>query len=156
MVGINGIDTDMLKVIIDSGSDITLISDDALSSLSQTSCMHKGQCVNLIQITCSSTQINFSTEDGLIKVNVDAYMVKGMIAPLILGNDFDNQYSISVIHCNGESFLSFRDTGRETKVTNSMSSILEDSAGHMLKVQILPDESQKLPRPKVHRKAQKM
>ncbi len=53
MVGINRIDTDMLKVIIDSGSDITLISDDALSSLSQTPHMHEGQQMNLIQITGS-------------------------------------------------------------------------------------------------------
>ncbi|THU78232.1 hypothetical protein K435DRAFT_811723 [Dendrothele bispora CBS 962.96] len=63
---VNGFE-DAVRVIIDSGSDITLISQDALAAL------------------------------GPVKIAVEAYVVKDMSTPLILGNDFATQYSLSIL-----------------------------------------------------------
>ena len=52
----------------------------------------------------------FHTLDGPIKINVEAYVVKGMSTPLILGNDFMDQYSISVICQEGSCMIEFRDS----------------------------------------------
>ncbi len=152
-VGINGIDTDRLKVIIDSGSDITLISEEALNNLSKVPRVHEGQHINLIQVTGSSVisgfvriDLYFDTDKGPIKVNIDAYVVRGMTTPFILGNDkFADQYSISVICRGGESFLSFGDTDCETKVLSSMSPTLTDSAGQTFKVEVLLERHTELP-----------
>jgi len=41
------------------------------------------------------SRLYFHTPDGPVKINVEAYVVKGMTSPFILGNDFADQYSIS-------------------------------------------------------------
>ena len=61
----------------------------------------------------------FSTDQGPIQADVEAYIVKGMTTPLILGNDFADQYSLSIIRNNGDSILKFADTGRSMKLENS-------------------------------------
>ncbi|PBK93494.1 hypothetical protein ARMGADRAFT_1030119 [Armillaria gallica] len=133
---INGLDTDVLKVIVDSRSDITLILEEPLNKLSKVPRVHK--------------DLYFKTDQEPVKVNVDAYVVKGMTTPFILGNDFADQYSISVMQCKGESYLSFGDTERETKVLSSTSSTLTDSMGQSFKVEVLPAAHPKLPRSKAH------
>ena len=66
--------------------------------------LQQGQRVNLVQVTRNASisgyvdiDLYFHTPDGPVKINVEAYVVKGMSTPLILGNDFADQYSISVI-----------------------------------------------------------
>ena len=92
------------KVIIDSGANITLISLETLNSIKPTPKVRTGQRVNLIQVTGSSTISGFvslpifiDTEEGPIEVLLEAYVVKGMTTPFILGNDFADQYGISLI-----------------------------------------------------------
>ncbi|PBK88560.1 hypothetical protein ARMGADRAFT_855330, partial [Armillaria gallica] len=159
---INSIKTDTLKVIIDSGSDITLISESALNSLSKTPRVHEGQKINLVQVTGSASisgyvklDLYFDTEEGPVKINVDAYVVKGMTTPLILGNDFADQYSLSIVHRAGDSFLSFGDTGRELKVSSSLSPTMIDATGQTFQVKVSQDTVSNLPRNKAHCKAQK-
>ena len=89
-------------IIIDSGSDITLISAKTLESLSGSPKMKKGQKINLVQVTGKGSisgyvelELYFNTKDGPVKIKVEAYVVKGMTT-LILGNDFADQYSLSV------------------------------------------------------------
>ncbi len=93
-----------MPVIVDSGSDITLISQMALQTLTSRPKICMGQKINLIQVTGNSTisgyvNINlfFEMKEGPIKMNVDAYIVNGMTTPFILGNDFADQYSISIL-----------------------------------------------------------
>ncbi|PBL04509.1 hypothetical protein ARMGADRAFT_864912, partial [Armillaria gallica] len=124
--GINGVGLDTVPVIVDSGSDITLISHDALQSLSSKPKIRMGQKINLVQVTGNSTisgyvnlDLFFETTEGPVKMNVDAYIVNGMTAPFILGNDFADQYSISILRRGSSSFLSFGDSGREAEVENS-------------------------------------
>ncbi len=85
--------------------------------------------INLIQVTGTSTisgfvniNLYFNTDEGPVQLNVDAYIVKGMTAPFILGNDFADQYSLSIIREGGDSFLSFGDTGWQVQVKSSTSS----------------------------------
>jgi len=66
--------------------------------------VRQGQKINLVQVTGNASisgyievDIYFHTPDGMVKINVKAYVVKGMASPFILGNDFADQYSISVI-----------------------------------------------------------
>ncbi len=103
MASVNSLHRDKIKVIIDSGSDITLISQEALRNLSHSLTIRAGQQINLVQVTGSSSisgfvklDLDFDTEQGPVKINVEAYVVKGMTTPFILGNDFVDQYSISV------------------------------------------------------------
>jgi len=41
---------------------------------------------------------------------VEAYVIKGMSTPFILGNDFADQYSILVIRQEGSYFIEFGDS----------------------------------------------
>lgn len=90
-----------------------------------------------------------------MKINVDAYIVRGMSTPFILGNDYADQYSISIIRREGESFLSFGDTGRELKVENSTSSSFLDDRGNTFKVRVIAEASTRFAKIKAHRKSQK-
>ncbi|KAJ3978288.1 hypothetical protein F5890DRAFT_1392988, partial [Lentinula detonsa] len=101
---INSRDNNPVPVIFDTGSDITLISYTALQGLSKPPRVRAGQKINLVQVT-GQTQIEgfvpidliFETNKGLVKMGVEAYVVKGMSAPFIFGNDFADQYAISMI-----------------------------------------------------------
>ncbi|KAF9004147.1 hypothetical protein BDZ89DRAFT_903935, partial [Hymenopellis radicata] len=101
---VGGIEQDNIDVVLDSGSDITLISEKAWKKLSTHPKARKGQRVNLKQVTGTSVIDEFTTIDlffetnkGPVQLKVDAYIVKGMTAPFILGNDFAEQYSLSLI-----------------------------------------------------------
>ncbi|KAJ3717173.1 hypothetical protein C8R42DRAFT_744318 [Lentinula raphanica] len=128
---INNKEEEPVPVIFDSGSDITLISAKTLSKLAKPPRTRTGQKINLVQVT-GQTQIErytvldliFETETGPVKMNVEAYIVRGMSAPLILGNDFADQYSISTIRKEGKTHLEFGSTGRR----------LEGFSGRMAKL----------------------
>jgi len=62
-----------------------------------------------------------TTPEGPIKIKVEAYVIKGMNNPLILGNDFADQYSRSVKRLEGRTFLEFGDSGRSLNIVNSIS-----------------------------------
>ena len=90
-------------IIINSRSDITLILEKALKGLLEAPKIKKGQKINLVQVTGKASisgyvelELYFCTKEGPVKIKVKAYVVKGMITPLILGNDFADQYSLSV------------------------------------------------------------
>ena len=122
------IDGPPTKIIIDSGSDITLVSPEAIQSMRLPLKMHQGKQVQLSQVTAKTTisgyvdlPLIFTTDQGPIQADVEAYIVKGMTTPLILGNDFADQYSLSIIRDNGESVLKFANTRRSMKLENSTS-----------------------------------
>ena len=99
----NSIDKNLAKVIVDSGSDITLISQKLLTEMLAQVKLRQGQKINLVQVTGNASISGYVdidlyfTPDGLVKINVEAYVVKGMSTLFILGNDSADQYSISVI-----------------------------------------------------------
>jgi hypothetical protein len=70
--------------------------------------VRQGQRINLVQVTRNAiisgyveVDLYFHTPKGLVKINVEAYVVNGISSPFIPGNDFADQYLISVIQQEG-------------------------------------------------------
>ena len=129
------------QLISDSGSDITLISHKLLNSLPKPPRIHSGERINLIQVTGSATlggyvtlPLEFETNEGAVIMEVEAYVVKGMNTPFILGNDFGDQYQLSLVRKEEKSFLTFGDTGRQVEVYNSLNPSLVDEMGHTFRI----------------------
>ena len=55
-------------------------------------------------------------------MDIDAYIVKDMNAPLILGNDFADQYSLSILQENGSTSLKLGNSGRTIPLNSSVKS----------------------------------
>ena len=149
-------------LVADSGSDITLISQKTLSTMENPPKIKTGQKINLIQVTGTSkisgyvtVPIYFDSDSGPVQIEVEAYVVKGMTTPIILGNDFADQYSISLIREGSESFLLFGDTGRKTKIENSVSTPLKDENGHAFNIKTLPNLASLTSKFKAHRRLKK-
>lgn len=109
---------ELVPIIIDSGSDITLISEKAVERMTIQPKIRTGQRINLIQVTGNTVitgyialNLYFETEEGPVLIRVEAYVVKGMSTPFILGNNFTDQYSISLLRENGQSSLVFGQSG---------------------------------------------
>ena len=124
------IDGPTAEIIIDSGSDITLMSQKLFSSMPEEirPKTHLGKKINLSQVTSQSfiqdyvgVPLFFKTPKGPVSIYVIAYVVKGMTTPFILGNDYADQYSLSIERKEGESTLHFGETGRSMKISNSVS-----------------------------------
>ena len=152
-----------IQVIVDSGSDITLISQQALDQMIKPPKVRSGQRIKLVQVT-GNTIINgyvaldlyFETEKGPVLMKVEAYVVKGMSTPFILGNDFTDQYSISLLRNDGQSSLLFGESGRSKKVHNTVTSPFLDEDGHAFKILVRPGITSKVLKAKAHRKSQKL
>jgi transposase InsO family protein len=147
------------EITADSGSDITLISQKALSEMERPPKVRTGQRVNLIQVTGVSKisgfvtlPVFFDTNEGPVQVDIEAYVVKGMTTPLILGNDFADQYSISLLRDGSDSYLTFGDTGRRTQIVNSVGSSFITEEGHTFKIRTMPDMVSLTSKFKAHRK----
>jgi len=117
------------KLILDSGSDITLISSSVLGSIDPKPKVKIGQRINLVQVTGKASisgfvqmTIYFETEQGPIAMPIEAYVVKGMNAEFILGNDFADQYCLSILRSDTGSVLRFGESGRTMPLENSISS----------------------------------
>ena len=151
-----------IPIIIDSGSDITLISQKTLDQMSKPPKVRTGQRIKLVQVTGNATitgyvalDIYFETKEGPVLIKVEAYIVKGMSAAFILGNDFADQYSISLLREEGRSTLLFGKSGRAKEVHNSVTTTFLDEDGHAFKVRVRPNITSKVLKAKVHRKSQK-
>lgn len=102
-----------------------------------------------------SLDLIFETLEGPVKMNVEAYVVKGMTAPFILGNDFADQYSISTIRELGRTFIQFGDSNRRIEVQNSVTSPFMDEDGHAWKVRVRKEAANKFEKASRHRRNQK-
>ena len=69
---------------------------------------------------CSSDL--FETNGNTVSLKLEAYIVKDMNAPLILGNDFADQYSLSIIRDNGNTSLKLGDSGHTIPLDSSVES----------------------------------
>ena len=128
------------SVIIDSGSNISLISSQLIPQIQPTPKIKTGQKIKISQVTgWSSTDeyvnidLYFDMEDGPVKLNLEAYVVKDMNAPIILGNEFADQYSLSIIWNEEGTTLQLGTSGRSISLTNSVeSSYLDVKAYNLL------------------------
>ena len=130
-----------VPVIIDSGSDITLISDKQLAELSDPPRIRAGQRINLVQVT-GSTKIDgfvaiplfFDTPQGPVQLDTEAYVVQHMSTPFILGNDFQDQFGLSIVRKEGAVSLVFGDSERSIPVECSTTPSLIDDGGHAFNI----------------------
>src|SRR3979490_325976 len=151
------------NLVADSGSDITLISQGALSQMDNPPKIRTGQKVNLIQVTGTSKisgyvslPIIFETDSGPVQIDVEAYVVKGMTTPVILGNDFADQYSISIVREESSTYLMFGNSGRRTMIQNSVGATLQGDEGHTFKIRTIPNLPSLLAKFKAHRHAKNL
>jgi hypothetical protein len=138
--------TSMTSHNVNSGSDITLISQKTVDALGTKLKTCAGQCIKLIQVTGNTIisgyvchDLIFNTPNGPVKINVKAYVVKGMSTPYILGSDLANQYSISVLWNEGLSSVLFGSSGQQVPVNNSTSSPSLDKDGHAFRIHVQSD-----------------
>jgi hypothetical protein len=95
-------------------------------------------------------------DEGSVKLNVEAYVVKEMTILFILGNNFTDQYLILVIRENGDAHLQFENSGRRLKVATSTSPPLIDEDGHAFKIKAFPRIAQHGPKAQIYRQNQKL
>lgn len=129
------------EITIDTGSDITLISESTWKEMNSPPKLRNGEKVNLIQVTGSTSisgyiqlPVYIETNRGPVEIHVEAYVVKGMTTPFILGNDFADQYSISIIREEDRAYLKFGETGRITPIENSIGPTLLDTNGNKFNI----------------------
>ena len=111
----------------------------------------EGQKINLVQVTGNASisgyvdiDLYFHTPDGPVKINVEAYVVKGMGTSFILGNNFTDQYSILVIQQEETCFIEFGDSNQMMPVNNLVSPPFIDEEGHTFKLRILNSSTQSI------------
>ncbi|KZT31494.1 hypothetical protein SISSUDRAFT_1101501 [Sistotremastrum suecicum HHB10207 ss-3] len=132
-----------IEITVDTGSEITLISHDALSSMDLPPKVKQGQQVKLIEVTGSSSvtgyvniPVFFNTDSGSIRLDLEAYVVKGMSTPFILGNDFADQFSISILRESDQTRLQFSEAKWCTSVKTSAVDPYTDVEGKSFKVRV--------------------
>jgi hypothetical protein len=155
-------DSQLMELVIDSGSDITLISENCLKNLSGPPKMKTGQKINLVQLTGAASitgyinlPIFFSTPSGPVRMDVEAYVVKGMTAPLILGNDFADQFDLSLLRQDGNTKLLLGSSQRYVYVENSTSPLV-DTNGQPLKIRVNSPPDSKCYRIIAHKRRQRL
>ncbi|KIM72780.1 hypothetical protein PILCRDRAFT_93324 [Piloderma croceum F 1598] len=123
---------------------ISSLSSNPTKGLENPPKIKQGQKINLVQVIGNalisgfvSLDLFFQTPKGPVKINVEAYVVKGMSTPFILGNDFTDQYSISILQQGDEMELEFIDSRRRMRIENSTLPSLINEHGQTFKVQIM-------------------
>ena len=78
-----------------------------------------------------------------------------MTTPFTLGNDFTDQYSMSIIQNEGKCHLDFGNSGRRLKVDSSTGPVYLTDQGQTFKVCVIPDFAAQNFRLKTHQRNQK-
>ena len=124
------IDGPTTSIMIDSGSDILLVSSKLLEQLKPAPKPHEGQHIKINQVTGHSAttqyimlELFFETDQQTVSMGIEAYIVKDMNRPLILGNNFADQYLLSMIWDNGNTSLKLGDS----RCTIPLDSLVESS-----------------------------
>ncbi|KIM34615.1 hypothetical protein M413DRAFT_38213, partial [Hebeloma cylindrosporum] len=96
---------DLTDLRLDSGADITLISEEFLATLRDKPTIRKGMKMKLWQLTDKDCELKgfvrvailVETKEGpLIEMEAEAYVVPNMTVPILLGEDFQTSYEMTV------------------------------------------------------------
>ncbi|EJD41532.1 hypothetical protein AURDEDRAFT_37769, partial [Auricularia subglabra TFB-10046 SS5] len=91
---------------MDSGANLSLGSDSLLTTMKDPPKLKTGLKINIAQLTDQSPRvkgyvtvpIRIPAEDGTVLVfNTELYIVPGMTVPVLLGEDFQQKYELSVL-----------------------------------------------------------
>jgi hypothetical protein len=94
-----------IQLHLDSGADITLISEDCYNALECWPKLQKGMKLSLFKLTNQvkilgfiSHQIFMPVADSrVLEFIKEAYVIPGMNIPVLLGEDFQVNYEISIL-----------------------------------------------------------
>jgi hypothetical protein len=108
-----------VQLRLDSGADITLISRDCYKALEHWSKLQKGMKLSLFELTKQAKilgfinlQIFMPMADGRVLEFVkEAYIIPGMNVPVLLGEDFQVNYEVSVLRMAQEMHLLINQPG---------------------------------------------
>ena len=114
----------LAQVVIDSGSNISLISTRLLNKMDPPLKPKTGQEIKISQVTGRSSpsqyvplELYFETTESLVSIRIKAYIVT-----IILGNDFADQYSLLIIREDGTTKLRLGTSGQAIPLDSSVDS----------------------------------
>ncbi|KZT31370.1 hypothetical protein SISSUDRAFT_974189, partial [Sistotremastrum suecicum HHB10207 ss-3] len=96
-----------LALRLDSGANVSLISESFYSSILTPPKLQKGIRLRLIQLTSSTCRVKGfiqgrifvrDSRDRLVSLDLEAYVVSGMTVPVLLGEDFQQNYELRIAH----------------------------------------------------------
>ena len=108
-----------VQIRLDSGADITLISEECYRSLKMRPKLQKGMKLSLFELTNQAKILGFinlpifmPTADGrILEFQEEAYVIPKMNAPVLLGEDFQVNYEISVHRSSQDTHLTVKQPG---------------------------------------------
>ena len=84
-------------------------------------------------------QLIFPTLEGPVEISIEAYVVKGMSVPFILGNNFPSQYRLSLSREEQGTFIILGNSGRKIQAQESSTVPRTDDAGNVFHILTRPD-----------------
>jgi hypothetical protein len=113
-----------VHLCLDSGADITLISKDCYNALEHQPKLSKGMKLSLFKLTNQVKILGFinlrifmpTTEGQVLEFVKEAYVIPGMNVPVLLGEDFQVNYKVSVLRTAQEMCLSINQPGEEFNI----------------------------------------
>ena len=101
---IHELDLSDVKARLDSGADITLISEEFWKSLTNLPQLREGMRMKLYHLTGGAkvlgyikTELYATALDGsIVSFELEAYLIRNMNVPILLGEDFQTTYELSV------------------------------------------------------------
>ncbi|KZV65280.1 hypothetical protein PENSPDRAFT_737843 [Peniophora sp. CONT] len=127
-----------INLRLDSGANLSLISESLYKSLGEYApALCKGMRLSLMQLTSSDVKVLgyvtvplfCRTDSGrILEFELEAYVIRNMTAPLLLGEDFQRLYDISVRRKGGQATIHFE--GSQFSISASkVDSTLDDDVG---------------------------
>jgi hypothetical protein len=124
---IGSLENDDVDLRLDSCADITLLSEEYHRSMKSPPPIREGRKMSLAQLTDDGTSIKgftklkvfMSTISGeIIETEAEAYVVKGMSVPILLGEDFQLNYELGVSrNVEAGTKIIFKNTPFEVEAT---------------------------------------
>ncbi|KJA21721.1 hypothetical protein HYPSUDRAFT_140105, partial [Hypholoma sublateritium FD-334 SS-4] len=98
------IDSKEFEVRLDSGANITLMSEEFYDSISGLPQLKEGLRMKLYHLTGNAKVLGYmrttlfveATDGSIISFELEAYVVRGMRVPLLIGEDFQTSYEIGL------------------------------------------------------------
>ena len=101
---IHKLDSNDVKARLDSGADITLISEEFWKTMVDPPRLREGMRMKLYHLTGGAKVLGYiktelyatAQDESIVSFELEAYVVRNMNVPLLLGEDFQTTYELSV------------------------------------------------------------
>ena len=101
---IHKLDSSDVKAWLDSGADITLISEEFWKSMTDSPRLREGMRMKLYHLTGGAKVLGYiktelyatAQDESIVSFELEAYVVRNMNVPILLGEDFQTIYELSI------------------------------------------------------------